>query len=102
MNRKIKHNTHPGEILKEDVILANALTITDASTLLGISRAALSNVINRKSPITPQLAIRIAKVFGGTADIWIRLQLSFDMREAEQLNKSLKLKPFKAKKIQAA
>ena len=102
MNRKIKHNTHPGEILKEDVILANALTITDASSLLGISRPSLSNVLNRKSPITPQLAIRIAKVFGGTADIWIRLQLSFDMREAEQLNKSLKLKPFKAKKIQAA
>ncbi len=102
MNRKIKHNTHPGEILKEDVILANALTITDASILLGVSRPSLSNVLNRKSPITPQLATRIAKVFGGTADIWIRLQLSFDMREAEQLNKSLKLKPFKAKKIQTA
>ena len=102
MYRKIKHNTHPGEILKEDVILANALTITDASSLLGISRPSLSNVLNRKSPITPQLAIRIAKVFGGGADIWIRLQLSFDMREAKQLSKSLKLKPFKAKKQQIA
>lgn len=102
MNRKIKHNTHPGEILKEEVILANALTITDAASLLGISRAVLSTVLNRKSPITPELAIRIAKVFGGTADIWLRLQLSFDMIEAEQLNKSLKLKPFKAKKQQIA
>jgi addiction module HigA family antidote len=102
MNRKIKHNTHPGEILKEDVILANSLTITEAAILLGISRSSLSNVLNRKSPITPQLATRIAKVFGGTADIWIRLQLSFDMREAEQLSKSLKLKPFKSKKQQTA
>ena len=102
MNRKIKHNTHPGEILKEEVILANALTITDAASLLGISRTVLSTVLNRKSPITPELAIRIAKVFGGTADIWLRLQLSFDMIEAEQLNKSLKLKPFKAKKQQIA
>lgn len=102
MNRKIKHNTHPGEILKEEVILANALTITEAASLLGISRAVLSTVLNRKSPITPQLATRIAKVFGGTPDIWIRLQLSFDMIEAEQLNKSLKLKPFKSKKQQLA
>ena len=102
MNRKIKHNTHPGEILKEEVILANALTITDAASLLGISRTVLSTVLNRKSPITPELATRIAKVFGGSADIWLRLQLSFDMIEAEQLNKSLKLKPFKAKKQQIA
>jgi addiction module HigA family antidote len=102
MNRKIKHNTHPGEILKEDVIFANALTITDAASLLGISRPLLSSVLNRKTSITPQIATRIAKVFGGTAEIWIRLQLSFDMREAEQLSKSLKLKPFKAKKQQIA
>ena len=88
MNRKIKHNTHPGEILKEEIILANALTITDAASLLGISRAVLSTVLNRKSPITPELATRIAKVFGGTADIWLRLQLSFDVIEAEQLNKT--------------
>jgi addiction module HigA family antidote len=59
-------------------------------------------VLNRKTSITPQIATRIAKVFGGTAEIWIRLQLSFDMREAEQLSKSLKLKPFKAKKQQIA
>jgi len=102
MNRKIKHNTHPGEILKEDVILANDLTITDASNLLGISRPSLSNVLNRKASITPQLATRIAKVFGGTAEIWIRLQLSFDMREAELFSKNLKLKPFKAKRKQIA
>lgn len=102
MIRKIKHITHPGELLKEEVILANNLTITDAATLMEISRTTLSNVLNRKSQITPQLATRIAKVFGGTAEIWIRLQLSFDMKEAELLSKNLKLKPFKAKKHQAA
>ncbi len=102
MIRSIKYNTHPGEILKEEVVLANQLTITEAATLMAISRNTLSNVLNRKAPITPLLATRIAKVFGGTAEIWIRLQLSFDMKEAEQLSKSLKLKPFKAKKQQTA
>lgn len=98
MIRKIKHNTHPGEILQQEVIVANDLTLTNAAILLDIPRLSLSKVINRKAPITPILATRIAKVFGGTAEIWIRLQLSFDMREAELLSKHLKLKPFKAKK----
>jgi addiction module HigA family antidote len=98
MIRNLKHNIHPGEILKEEVVLANHLTITEAAILMDISRISLSNVLNRKAPITPLLATRIAKVFGGTAEIWIRLQLSFDMREAEQFSKNLKLKPFKAKK----
>ena len=75
------------------MILANNLTITDAASLMDISRTALSNVINRKAPVTPLLASRIAKVFGGTAEIWIRLQLSFDMKEAELVSKNLKLKP---------
>ena len=102
MIRKIKHNTHPGEILKEEVIVANHLTITAAAQLLDIPRGVLSNVLNRKSPITPILASRIAKVFGGNSEIWIRLQLSFDMREAELFSRNLKLKPFKSKRKQIA
>jgi len=102
MIRKIKHNTHPGELLKEEVIFANDLTITAAAQLLDIPRGALSNVLNRKAPVTPILASRIAKVFGGSAEIWIQLQLSFDMREAALFSKNLKLKPFKSKKQQIA
>lgn len=102
MIRKIKHITHPGALLKEEIIFANNLTITEVAILMDISRNSLSNVINRKAPVTPLLASRIAKVFGGTAEIWIRLQLSFDMNEAELISKSLKLKPFKAKKHLAA
>lgn len=81
------HNTHPGEILQQEVIIANDLTLTNAATLLDIPRLSLSKVINRKTPITPTIANRIAKVFGGTAEIWIRLQLSFDMREVELFSK---------------
>ena len=48
MIRKIKHITHPGELLKEEIIFANNLTITEAAILMDISRNSLSNVINRK------------------------------------------------------
>jgi len=82
--RAIKHNTHPGEILSEMILKANNLTVEKASQLLGVSRPNLSNVVNCKSGISPLMAIRISKVFGGNAAIWIKLQYSYDLRKAEK------------------
>jgi len=83
MERGIKENTHPGEILKEEIINANELSITEVAGLLKVSRPTLSNIVNSKAAITPNMALRISKVFGGTASIWVRLQASYDLREAE-------------------
>ena len=85
MNRGITTNTHPGEILKEEVIKVHNLTIIKGAELLKVSRSTLSNIINGRSPITPNIAIRIAKVFGGTPGIWLRLQTSYDLRAAEKM-----------------
>jgi len=74
MKRGIKHNTHPGELLKEEILKANNLSITETSLMLGVTRAALSNVINEKAMVSPLMALRIAKVFGGTAEFWLRMQ----------------------------
>jgi len=76
---------HPGIIIKEDVIVPAALSITEAATLLGISRLSLSKVINGKGSITPNIALRIEKVFGGKADFWLRLQRNYDL-EKERIN----------------
>lgn len=77
MKRKMRQ-IHPGEILREEVIAANELTITEAAKLLGISRQSLNNIVHEKSCITPEMAYRIAKMFGGTADIWANLQTKFN------------------------
>lgn len=61
---------------------------------MGVSRAALSNVVNERAAISPEMAVRIATVFGGTADIWIRLQAKYDLQKAEEKIKRLHLKPF--------
>ncbi|HVW16190.1 MAG TPA: HigA family addiction module antitoxin [Mucilaginibacter sp.] len=61
---------HPGEILREEVIVANDLTVTEAAKMLGISSQSHNKIIHERSDITPEMAFRIAKVFGGTADIW--------------------------------
>jgi addiction module HigA family antidote len=93
MERKMRH-IHPGEILREDVIFENELTVTKAAQLLGISRQTLTNIIHERSDITPEMAIRISKVFGGTADVWVNLQSKFNLYLAGEKTKSLDLKPY--------
>jgi addiction module HigA family antidote len=93
MKREMR-NIHPGEILREDVIYANELTVTNAAKMLGISRQSLTKIIHEKSDITPEMSFRIAKVFGGTADIWANLQTKFNLHLAAEKTKELNLKPF--------
>jgi addiction module HigA family antidote len=97
MKRGIAHNTHPGELLKEEILRANNLSVTEAASMLGVARAALSNVINEKAAISPLMALRISKVFGGAAEFWVRMQASYDLRNAEiEISKrKLRLKPYK-------
>ena len=97
MKRRIKHNTHPGALLKEEILKANNLSITEAASMLGVTRSALSNVINEKAGVSPLMALRISKVFGGTAEFWVRMQASYDLRiaEVELAKKKLRLKPYK-------
>lgn len=96
MNRRIKHNTHPGELLREEILKANNLSVTEAAAMLGITRPTLSNIINEKSAISPLMALRISKVFGGSPNLWIKMQASYDLRaaEAEFSTVKNKLKPF--------
>lgn len=96
MEREIKENTHPGEILREEVIKVNNLTIIKAAELLKVTRPTLSNILNCKASITPNMAIRIEKVFGGNASLWLRLQATYDLRKAEKefLNSAVNLHKF--------
>lgn len=87
------HNPpHPGEMIKEDVLPDLGLTVTDAAEQLGVSRVALSRVINGRAAISAELAIRLAQWLGGSAEIWLRAQLQYDLWNAEQKSKA-KVKP---------
>ncbi|WP_074239785.1 HigA family addiction module antitoxin [Chitinophaga niabensis] len=85
---------HPGLALKHDVIEEHGLTITEAAALLKVTRAALSNVCNGKADISVEMSLRIAKVFGGTADQWQRVQTAYNLYHAEPKIEKLKLKPY--------
>jgi len=79
MERAIQTNTHPGIILKEDVIKANGLSIGQTADLLAVSRLTLSKIANGKGAITLNIALRIETVFGGNADFWLRMQRGYDL-----------------------
>lgn len=83
---------HPGNILKEDVLAPLKLTVTEAATDLGVSRKALSELINEKASLSPDMAIRIAKATNTSPESWLNLQSKLDLWTSEQ--KKLKVIPF--------
>jgi len=96
MERANGTNVHPGIILKEDIIDANELSIGTAAELLGVSRLTLSKIANGRGAITPNIALRIEKVFGGNADFWLRMQRGFDLIEEKA---KFKINPPKIKRF---
>jgi addiction module HigA family antidote len=85
---------HPGETLREDVLPALERPKAEIARLLGVSRQTLYDVLNERQPITANLALRIGKLVGGGADIWLRMQQKYDLEIAERaLAKELKRIP---------
>lgn len=86
---------HPGDVLKELVIDAAGLTITDVSKHLGVSRKTLSKVLNANGSITPEMALRLELVFGKpSADHWLRLQSAYDLWQTRQTQSTLDISPY--------
>lgn len=75
---------HPGEILREEVIDALGLSVTEAARRLGMSRVALSRVLNGKAGISPDLAIRLERAGVATARAWLQMQANYDLWQAMQ------------------
>jgi addiction module HigA family antidote len=91
------HNPpHPGEIIREFCIEPLNLSVTEAANALGVTRKTFSALLNGRSGISPEMALRLAKVFGRTPEGWLRLQLQFDLSKAEQLVDIRKLKRVEA------
>ena len=76
--------THPGELLREDVIPATGRTKTEIATLLGISRQHLYDILAERKPVSPAVAVRLGKLFGDGAGVWIRMQGAYDTWHAER------------------
>lgn len=75
---------HPGEMLREDVVEALGLSVTEAARRLAMSRVALSRVLNGKAGVSPDLAIRLEEAGVSTARAWLAMQTSYDLWKARQ------------------
>jgi addiction module HigA family antidote len=67
------------------------LTVTEGAKILGVSRTTLSNLINGRAAVSPEMAIRLAKAFGGSPETWLKLQMQFDLADALQHEASPKV-----------
>lgn len=87
----MKNPAHPGRLLKDD-LEALGWTVAEAAEALGVTRQQLYRVINGTSAVTPDMAIRLEKGIGSTADTWLRMQAAYDLAQARLRAASLKVK----------
>ena len=91
------HNPpHPGEVIRELCLEPLGLSVTRAAKGLGVSRKALSELLNGHSGISPDMAIRLSKAFGGSAESWLAQQMQYDLWRALQRADGIKVEAFKA------
>lgn len=77
------HNPpHPGEVLREDVLPGLSLTVTEAARQLRITRVALSRVLHGKAAVSPDMALRLSAWLGTSAEVWLRMQVAYDLWRA--------------------
>jgi len=86
--QKSRKPTHPGNVFFNDVLIPLGLSITDASRMMGVTRKALSELINEKSSCSIQMALKIAAVTNTSAESWIAMQVKLDLWKARQKKQS--------------
>ncbi len=91
------HNPpHPGEVLEDTVL--HDMTVTELAKRLGVSRVALSRVVNGRAAVSAELAIRLAAALSGSAESWLRMQVTYDLWQAQKKRRP-KIQPIHARRV---
>jgi addiction module HigA family antidote len=96
MAMPMKSPPHPGELVREECLVPLGLTVTDGARVLGVTRQTLNNLVNERSGISSEMAIRLEKAFGTSADLWVRLQTAFDLAQARRRQHEIKVARYRA------
>jgi addiction module HigA family antidote len=88
----MRNPAHPGETVRYDCLEPLGLSVTEGAKVLGVTREALNNLVNGKSGISPEMAIRLEKAFGGRADIWLGIEMDYDLAQAMKREREIKVK----------
>ena len=81
---------HPGEIIKKDILPSVGLSVTAAAKALGVSRQMLHDILAGRKPLSAAMCLKVARLFGSTPELWMRLQAAYDLKKAEQDKKVMR------------
>lgn len=87
----MKNPVHPGSVVRHDCLEPLGLSVSAGAKVLGVTRQALNNIVNGKSGISPEMAIRLTKAFGSTPETWLRMQLAYDLAAAQKNENKIKV-----------
>ena len=90
---RMKNPPHPGQHVLKDCLEPLGLSITRGADILGVTRLTLSNLVNGKNGISPEMAIRLSKAFGGRPEVWLAMQSNYDLAQAMKKADRIKVKP---------
>ena len=91
---KMKNPPHPGLGVRVGCLEPYGLSITEGAKILGVTRQTLSQLVNEKSDLSWDMAIRLSKAFGSNSDQWMRMQFAYDSAKAEERAKRIKVKSY--------
>lgn len=89
----MKNPPHPGRSIRNACLEPLGLSVTEGAEILGVTRQTLNNVVNGKSGISPEMAIRLSKAFGSTPETWLRMQLAYDLAKARKDESKIRVRP---------
>ena len=88
----MKNPPHPGLSVRLNCLEPFGLSVTEGAKALGVTRQALNNLVNGKSGISPEMAIRLSKAFGSSPETWLKMQLDYDLARARRHEDSIQVK----------
>ncbi len=92
----MRNPPHPGGIVRRQCLDPLGLSVTKAAEVLGVTRQALSELVNARAGISVDMSIRLSKAFGSTPETWLGMQMAYDLWQARDRERSIKVKQFKA------
>jgi addiction module HigA family antidote len=88
----MKSPPHPGRSIKNACLEPLGLSVAEGAKVLGVSRQTLNKVINGRSGISPEMAIRLSKAFGSTPETWLRMQIAYDLAQARKNERNIRVR----------
>lgn len=89
---RMKKPPHPGRIVKQECLEPLSLSITKGAEILGVTRLTLSNLVNGKNGVSPEMAIRLSKAFGSRPEVWLGLQMDYDLAQTKKKASQIRVK----------